>query len=82
MFSIQGIPKETKIWNSACFEIISISAFSYHPIIRRYIVLVTEMVSLNKLQINIYRTIGWNYRMIMEIQKDQDRISERDMPSM
>jgi hypothetical protein len=39
--------------STASFHILSYSSFSYHPFIRRYIVLLTEQASLNKLQINI-----------------------------
>jgi hypothetical protein len=37
---------------AACFQIIRYSSFTYHPLIRRYIVWVTEKASLNKLRTN------------------------------
>jgi hypothetical protein len=35
---------------TAFFQILSISSFTYHPFIRRYIVCVTERASINKVQ--------------------------------
>jgi hypothetical protein len=36
----------------ASFHILSESSFTYHPLIRRYIVWVTDKASINKLEIN------------------------------
>jgi hypothetical protein len=41
---------------TACFQIILYSSFTYHPLIRRYIVWVTEKASLNKLRTNPQHT--------------------------